>query len=331
MALWLEQLEVEVIGLSLPPEPDSLYLQAGLLDRWPETFTDVRDRAMVLEAVRRSDVDLIIHMAAQPLVSRGYQEPILTMETNIVGTMNVLEAARATQSVRGSIIITTDKVYRPSPPPHRHTETDALGGTDPYAASKAASEHVIAAWRSLIAREQESPVVATRAGNVIGGGDAAANRLMPDLIRSFDTGEVAKVRQPEFTRPWQHVLDPLAGYLAVAERILSGQRVPDALNFGPEEERTVRYVADRAASCWGDGARWETVPGSVMVESPHLSLDSHLASTTLGWTPMLGTDEAVRLTVDWWKSAKRGASPLDLCLMDIADYAQRLRDRRELN
>ena len=323
LCLWLENLGAEVCGLSLPPETGSLYDRAQLHGRWAEYFGDIRDGAVASTVVKDFAPDLVIHMAAQPLVSHGWADPVGTFQTNVVGTMNVLDAIRSTPNVKGCVAITTDKVYRPSESPRRHTEADPLGGTDPYAASKAAAEHVAAAWRTLIQENGSSSVTAARAGNVIGGGDFAANRLVPDLIRSFSSGKPARIRHPEYVRPWQHVLDPLLGYLMLGSAMLSDDVTPESLNFGPEGEEPVRYVAERAAYHWGGGASWEEISESSFYESDFLALDSSLARASLGWSPTWSTDEAIARTVAWWRAALDGADPIDLCLKDIKDFDSR--------
>ena len=321
LSLWLEMLGVEVVGLSLPTMPGSLYDRAGLAGRWTEGLHDIRDASFISKFVRRNAPDFVVHMAAQPLVSEGFSHPVETFETNVVGTINVLEAVRHTPSVRGCVVVTTDKVYRPSSVAHRHAEVDPLGGKDPYSASKSACEHVVTAWRVLLSSERDCPLVAVRAGNVIGGGDAAENRLMPDLMRAFSGGRIASVRQPSFTRPWQHVLDPLSGYLAVLSKIAVGESPPEALNFGPEKEESVEMVADLAATFWGAGASWKVQESdSPMAETPLLALSSELAHQALGWSPQWSTDEAVERTVAWWRGLGEGVPAVDLCLQDLQDF-----------
>lgn len=320
LSLWLEQLGAQVIGLSLPPEEDSLYARAGLSGRWPENLSDIRSYESVEKVLANSEPDLVFHLAAQPIVSVGYRDPMGTFEANVLGTMHVLEAARRSRSIVGCVVITTDKVYRPWMTQHRHIETDPLGASDPYSASKAAAEHVISAWRVMLSRESGATVVAARAGNVIGGGDFAPNRLMPDLIRAFAAGVSCEVRHPDFTRPWQHVLDPLSGYLDLGARMLRGESVPDALNFGPDQEEPVSVIADLAATFWGEGAAWEATQESTTPETPLLALSSELAHQTLAWRPTWSTAEAVQRTIAWWKGIELGASPLYLCQTDITEF-----------
>lgn len=320
LSLWLEFLGADVVGLSLPPEPGSLYSRAHLAGRWPESMLDIRDFSTVDSSIRAYRPDLVFHMAAQPLVSLSYADPMATFDTNVMGTMNVLEAVRRAPSVVGCVVVTTDKVYRPGSRGRRHVETDPLGASDPYSASKAAAEHVVGAWRDLLSRESGARVVAVRAGNVIGGGDFAANRLLPDLMRAFMADTVCKVRNPNFTRPWQHVLDPLYGYLTLGTRLVQGRTVPAAVNFGPEREESVAMVADLAARFWGGGAKWISGRDVEMPEAPVLALDSTLAHQSLGWRPTWGTEEATRRTVSWWRSILSGAEPAIRSLGDIKDF-----------
>lgn len=320
LSLWLDALGANVIGFSLPPEADSLYDRAALSGRWPEFLDDVRRYSRVQQCMADCEPDLVFHLAAQPIVSTGYLDPTGTFETNALGTMHVLEAARHAPSVVGCVVVTTDKVYRPYPTHHRHVETDALGASDPYSASKAAAEHVIDAWRELLSRDTGAKIVAARAGNVIGGGDFAANRLLPDLVRAFSARRSCEVRHPDFTRPWQHVLDPLSGYIELGVRILAGESVPDAVNFGPDREETVAVVADLAAENWGAGAHWVVSEYAAVPETPLLSLDSALAHRDLGWYPRWSTEEAVSRTIAWWKEAGAGAHAVELCLRDISDF-----------
>ena len=320
LCLWLDSLGAEVTGLSLPADVNSLYLRAGLAGRWPERLEDIRTYSLVDRSINQLQPEIIFHLAAQPIVSASYDDPMGTFTTNALGTMHVLEAARRAESVVGCIVVTTDKVYRPTPDGRRHVEGDPLGAHDPYSASKAAAEHVVDAWRAMTSRDARPTLVSARAGNVIGGGDFAANRLLPDLVRAFSTNSVCEIRRPGYTRPWQHVLDPLSGYLALGASIIAGRPVPESLNFGPEREETVAVVADFAASAWGAGATWREVESGGMSETPALALDSNLALRTLGWSPTWTTQEAVSRTVGWWQRAESGTSPVELCLNDIDDF-----------
>lgn len=319
LSLWLEVLGAQVIGLSLEPDTDSLFTRAGLSGRWVDHFEDIRDFTAVEEVVAGHRIDLVFHLAAQPLVRTGFEEPLATFQTNTMGTANVLEATRRSLTAKGSVVVTTDKVYRPVESAYDYREDDPLGGTDPYAASKAAAEHVAASWRNLCVLEGRKQVTVARAGNVIGGGDYARNRLLPDLIRAFDASEVAEVRHPAYTRPWQHVLDPLAGYLMLGARVLTGVAAPHAVNFGPIREESVGTVADLASRAWGEGASWREVSDPSVPETPLLSLSSQLAHA-LGWQPLWNTQEAIVRTIEWWKAYVGGSSALELCLADLEGF-----------
>lgn len=324
LCLWLEMLGAEVSGLSLQPERGALYSRAGLQGRWSEHYGDVRDLETVQRAYSLHSPDVVFHLAAQPLVQAGYDDPIQTFQTNVLGTMNVLEAARSQPSVRGCVIITTDKVYRPRKDGHRHREDDPLGGEDPYSASKAAAEHVAVAWRQILASSGGPIVVTARAGNVIGGGDVSKGRLLPDLVKAFTAHQNAVIRNPLFTRPWQHVLDPLSGYLRLAELILRGESVPQSVNFGPAREYPVAHIADLATLSWGHEASWRESSRPGLVEAPFLALDSTLALDEISWHPIWDADEAVRRTVRWWKDLAAGSSAVSLCTTDIMDFSKRL-------
>jgi CDP-glucose 4,6-dehydratase len=235
---------------------------------------------------------------------------VKTFTTNVIGTVNVLEALRTLPSVRAAVLITSDKCYANDGQSHAFAEEDALGGRDPYSSSKACAELAIAAYRdSFFSQTRVSApqrVVSVRAGNVIGGGDWSSDRLVPDLMRAFRAGEPARIRYPEATRPWQFVLDALHGYLLLAERAFRGDDLPDAFNFGPDarDARTVRWLADTIAARWGDGAAWHQPQETHPHEEPTLALDSSRARKVLGWKPMLDAETAVAWTTDWYKSAR---------------------------
>jgi CDP-glucose 4,6-dehydratase len=257
-------------------------------------------------------------MAAQPLVRASYVDPRWTMETNVMGTLSVMEAIAAAQSVRAAVIVTTDKVYRNVGQSAGYVESDALGGHDPYSASKAMADILVSSW---VASFPGSSIAIARAGNVIGGGDVSMDRLMPDLLRAFALGEPALLRYPDAVRPWQHVLDCLNGYVLLVDALLEGSG-DGAWNFGPDPDsfRTVRDTADLAASVWGDGARW-VVDGH---EHPHeaglLTLDATRARRELGWHDVLSFDQAVKWTVDWSRRVQAGERALDVTLDQIEEY-----------
>jgi CDP-glucose 4,6-dehydratase len=283
---WLTMLGARMTGYSLPEN-------------------DVRDLASLRAAMSAAEPEVVIHLAAQALVRASYDDPVRTFTTNVIGTVNVLEAIRAVPSVRAAVLITSDKCYANDGHPHPFAEDDRLGGRDPYSASKACAELAIAAYRdSFLAGSPR--IISVRAGNVIGGGDWSSDRLVPDLMRAFREGTPARIRYPEATRPWQFVLDALHGYLLTAESAFRGDDLPDAFNFGPDarDARTVRWLADTMAARWGDGASWHDPDEAHPHEEPTLALDSARARQFLGWKPMLDAETAVAWTTDWYKSAR---------------------------
>jgi CDP-glucose 4,6-dehydratase len=268
---------------------------------------DVRDLPSLQAAMTAAQPEVVLHLAAQALVRASYQDPVSTFTTNVTGSVHVLEAIRATPSVRVAVMVTSDKCYANAGLRHAFGEEDALGGQDPYSSSKAGAELAIAAYRESFFNAAGAPrIVSVRAGNVIGGGDWAEDRIVPDLARAFRAGLPARLRYPEATRPWQFVLDALHGYLRAAERGYAQEDIPGAFNFGPLEQdsRTVRWLADTMASRWGDGASW-CEPGDVHPpEASLLALDSSRARQVLQWRPLLDIDEAVAWTADWYKSER---------------------------
>jgi CDP-glucose 4,6-dehydratase len=243
-------------------------------------------------------------MAAQPLVRRSYTEPLLTFQTNVLGTANLLECVRLSAKTIGALVVTSDKVYRNLETGRAFIEEDELGGVDPYSASKSAAEMVVTAWREMPKLSTDKLIVSARAGNIIGGGDHAEDRLLPDLIRSFRRGLPAKIRSPKSIRPWQHVLDPIWGYCLLVNRILEGKNISNSYNFGPSVnyQYSVEQIAKWACQYWGDGASWiYESPLELLPESKLLSLNSSKANVELGWNPKLDTRRAVEWTVRWEK------------------------------
>ncbi len=320
LTLMLETLNIETVGISLPPLPGYLYERAGRKNKIEETFCDIRDRDVLSTAIRRYSPAAVIHMAAQPLVLDSYRDPVGTFETNVVGTANVLDASFKTESVQAIISITTDKVYRNNEESIFFKEGDALGGHDPYSASKVGSEAVIAAWQQIAKVEGGPALLAARAGNVIGGGDYAENRLLPDLIRGFIGKSESIIRNPASTRPWQHALDPLFGYLLALEFLLSGGK-QEAFNFGPQDASlSVGEVVQIAKATWGADAMVKVIenPENNLKEAKSLQLDSNLARNELNWNPCWTQAESVVSTVEWWKQYSHSkVSPIELCNFDI--------------
>ena len=316
----------EVTGLSLDPLAGSLFERAdvGALLR-ADVRGDIRDRRSTAEVIAASAPDAVVHLAAQPLVRESYAHPHVTFETNVMGTLSVLEGIAATSSVRAALMITTDKVYRNTGKTSGYVESDPLGGHDPYSASKAMADLMITSWVDSFGGP---PTATARAGNVIGGGDVSPDRLLPDLMRGFAAGESVPLRFPDAVRPWQHVLDCLNGYLMLIDAMLAGAGV-GAWNIGPDPAgfRTVREVAERAAADWGDGAHLREAEGSQPHEAALLTLDAGRARRELGWHDRLSVDDAVRWTVDWTRLVQGGASARDVTrrqieAFDAADMVQ---------
>ena len=266
---------------------------------------DVRDLPSLTNAMTAAAPAVVLHLAAQALVRASYEDPLTTYTTNVTGTVHVLEAIRATPSVRVGVMVTSDKCYANSGHAHPFREDDPLGGSDPYSSSKACAELAIAAYRhSFFAGAGAPRILSVRAGNVIGGGDWARDRLVPDLVRAFREGRPARIRYPDATRPWQFVLDALHGYLRAAECAFERDDLPHAFNFGPDvgEARTVRWLADAMAARWGGGAAWFAPDEEHPPEAPALALDSTRARTVLQWTPRLDAEETVAWTAEWYQS-----------------------------
>jgi CDP-glucose 4,6-dehydratase len=294
-----------VSGLALDPPAGGLF-EAGRLSELVEhdKRVDIRDAAATAAAVVAVSPDVVIHMAAQPLVRESYRAPRETFETNVMGTLNVIEAVQNTPSVRAHVVITTDKVYRNVNQEAGYVENDALGGHDPYSASKAMADILTQSW---VTSFPGVPTAVARAGNVIGGGDVSADRLLPDLINSFAAGNTPVLRYPGAVRPWQHVLDCLNGYLTLAEALVSGGG-EGVWNFGPGRESfvDVAHVADLVAQQWGHGASWTTDTGENPHEANLLALDASKAETELGWRNRLSFTNSVEWTVNWAREVRGG-------------------------
>jgi CDP-glucose 4,6-dehydratase len=325
LTLMLRSAGHQVSGLSLDPEPGSLFEQAYLADFLEfDIRADIRDFNSLKAGFSAIGPDAVFHLAAQPLVRESYLSPRETMETNVIGTMNVIDASRSVGSVGGLVVITTDKVYRNVNQVAGYLEGDALGGHDPYSASKAMADILTQSW---IASFPGLPISIARAGNVIGGGDVCKDRFLPDLMSGFAAGSVVPLRYPDAVRPWQHVLDCLQGYMILMDRTLSNSLPFGDWNFGPGPAsfKTVAEMADLAASMWGGGAQWNNVGGDHPHEAGLLALDATRARTELNWHDRLDFDSAVSWTVDWYKSVSLGDQPLELTQRQISDFEQMVR------
>lgn len=304
LSLWLARLGAATVGYSngVPTDP-SLYEAASVAETLTDTVGDVRDLAHLVRVLDEHRPEVVFHLAAQSLVRTSYAQPALTFETNLLGTVNVLEAVRATDSVRSVVVVTTDKVYEHAGS-HPHREHDPLGGSDPYSSSKAAAELATAAYRSSYFAGAGAPAVATvRAGNVIGGGDWAQDRLLPDLIAALTAGDEVEIRYPQATRPWQHVLNPLSGYLLLAERLWDEPELARAWNFGPAggDAKSVEWVVRRISELWGTELRMRSPRQPQPPEAPALQLDASLARERLGWSERWDIADGLRATVDWYR------------------------------
>ncbi len=323
LALWLGRLGAAVTGLALPPATDpALFSLARVEEVAAHHAADIRDREAVARIARAADPQVVFHLAAQPLVRPGYADPVGTFSTNVMGTVHVLEALRQCPDLRAVVAVTTDKVYRNREWPFPYREDDHLGGHDPYSASKAGSEIAAACYRDAFFRDRGVALATARAGNVIGGGDWSVDRLFPDAVRAFSSGRTLHIRRPDAVRPWQHVLEPLAGYLCLAERLFADPGLAGAYNFGPHtfEAATVRRVVELARAAFGGGeVAWG--PGD---EGPHeagwLALETAKARTTLDLRPLWPLEEAVARTMAWYARQLRGEDARELCLAEIAAY-----------
>lgn len=330
LAEWLLLLNAAVTGYALePPTDPSLFVELGLANRMQHIIGDVRDLEHLRSAIVAAQPEVVFHLAAQPLVRLSYEQPVLTYETNVMGTVNLLEAVRACPSVQAVVVVTSDKCYENRETGQAYHEDDCLGGFDPYSSSKGAAEIVTAAYRrSFFGAESATRVASVRAGNVIGGGDWALDRIIPDCIRALSAERPIVVRNPDAVRPWQHVLEPLSGYLHLASRMLQGGHDFDgAWNFGPEERGTVpvRMVADAIVAAWGSGS-WTSPPQAA---APHearlLALDITKAKTVLGWRPLYEVHDALATTAAWYAKRHEGAEVRAITDEDIRAYADEAR------
>ena len=342
LTLWLLSLGAEVWGYALSPEPGrALFTDLGL-DRFTgprdwgnlhHRLGDVCDLEALRNCVQEAQPEVVIHLAAQPLVRRSYRDPLGTWATNVQGSLNLLEALKPLQHPCSVMMVTTDKVYANQEWDYGYRENDRLGGYDPYSASKAAAELAIASWRisfcgSGVHQTPHLAIASARAGNVIGGGDWAEDRIVPDAMRSLAAGEAIPVRRPEATRPWQHVLEPLGGYLLLAEKLATvGQTYASAFNFGPalDANCSVRELVEAALAHW-PGSWRDLSDLTAPHEASRLHLQIDKAHHQLGWQPRWSFPITVERTVAWYRAVHEGASPLACCLQDLTSYQEALAD-----
>lgn len=319
LSLILHQRGHQVSGVSLQPEVGSLFERAGVerfLER--DVRCDIRDSEKLSLSFKQINPDVVIHLAAQALVRESYKNPKDTFEVNVMGTLNVLSASQLIKDLRAQLIITTDKVYKNFGKLSGYVETEALGGQDPYSASKAMADIATQSWLSSFKNPR---TVIARAGNVIGGGDVCSDRLIPDLISSYASGLIPKLRAPNSIRPWQHVLDCLNGYLMLVDAVILN-KVDGAWNFGPDENqsKSVADVADIAGGVWGVQRSWDIDLGNHPHEASLLMLNSNKARTELGWSDKLSFDESVKWAIDWYKNVHNGNDPLEETLKNIRSF-----------
>lgn len=325
LALWLERLGAQVTGLALPPDTaPNLFGLAGLGARLDSRTVDIRDAAALRAAVLGAEPSVVLHLAAQALVRPSYEDPVGTYATNVMGTAHLLDAVRAAPSVRAVVVVTSDKCYENREWVWPYREDEPMGGHDPYSNSKGCAELVTSAFRRSFFAGGPTAVASARAGNVIGGGDWSRDRLVPDLVGAFAAGRAAEIRNPHAIRPWQHVLEPLSGYLLLAERLAGegGARFAEAWNFGPADEdcRPVSHLADRLAAFWGEGAGWRLVGGEHPHEASYLKVDSSKARARLGWSRRMTLGQALDWTVAWSRALRDGGDAAALCHDQIAQY-----------
>ena len=324
LALWLQTLGAEVHGYALdPPTVPSFFSAAGVQSGLAShTVADIRDFATLSNTMAKARPEIVFHLAAQPLVRESYRQPIDTYATNVMGVVHLLEAVRVAPAVRAVVNVTTDKCYENDNRAHGYREDDPMGGHDPYSSSKACAELVSAAYRRSFLAEAGVAIATARAGNVIGGGDWGTDRLLPDVLRAFDAGDRVVIRSPEATRPWQHVLEPLSGYMQLAQRlVVEGPAVAEAWNFGPsaDDARPVRWIVDRACARHPP-LSWEHDRSPQAHEANQLVLDSSKARTRLGWHPRWNLEAALDRTFEWHDAWRRGDNMRETSLAQIREY-----------
>lgn len=330
LSVWLQMLGAKLTGIALdPPTTPSLFEVSEVAKEMVSISCDVRDLNQLLALMQKHEPEVVIHLAAQSLVRESYQSPVETFTTNVIGTVNCLDASRRCASVRAVVIVTTDKCYRNKEWVWGYRENDELGGSDPYAASKASAEIATDAYRASFFSTHGHPagVASARAGNVIGGGDWAQDRLVPDAMRAFMSASPLHIRNPNSTRPWQHVLEPLHGYLMLAERLHAGDHAARCgWNFGSEEEdsRPVLWMAEQLARRWGRGARSEIVSGDGLHESTFLHLDCAKARVELGWKPVLDLHTALDWIVEWYDAFHSGLDVRQVTRAQVSKYERML-------
>ena len=323
LALWLSELGAHVSGFSLAAETPSLFEQAGIETRVTHVEGDIRDLAAVEAAMAQSDPEVVFHLAAQPLVRRSYENPVETYATNVQGTVHVLDACRRMAGLKAVVCVTSDKCYENREWIWPYRENDPMGGYDPYSSSKGAAELVIAAYRRSFF-QSGAGIASVRAGNVIGGGDWAEDRLIPDIVRALIAGQRPMIRSPESIRPWQHVLEALGGYLLIAAHLVEGRETTaKGWNFGPNDDdaRPVSWIVEKMLDGWG-GAGWDRSPGEHPHEAKILKLDCSAARSELGWRPAFSLETALRQIVEWHQAVDGGSDARAVSLNQLSEYRE---------
>lgn len=331
LSIWLLEMGANVTGYSvdIPTDP-SLFEGAGLKERMNHVMGDIRDYEFLLKSIENSSPEILIHMAAQPLVRLSYDMPRETYETNVMGTVNVLEAVRQVPTIKSTVIVTTDKCYENREWEYGYREIDPMGGYDPYSNSKGAAELVVSAYNNSFLKDTDQMVCTARAGNVIGGGDWAMDRLVPDVIQSIKDGQKVRIRNPKAIRPWQHVLEPLSGYLLLAEKAFEKQPVRGGWNFGPSDEdaQNVQWVTEKVGDSWGENDVWIKDGDEHPHEANYLKLDISKARMSLKWDPKWNASKAVEMTTKWYKDyytgiLKTSGSIYQRCVEDLTEYLKK--------
>jgi len=324
MSLWLQSMGADLHGLALsPPTTPALFHEASVGAGMSSTIGDLRDYKTVHDAIKTCKPDIIIHMAAQPLVRYSYHAPVETYATNVMGTVHVLEAARHVGTAKAIVNVTTDKCYENKEWVWGYREDEPMGGYDPYSNSKGCSELVTSAYRRSFFHQSGIALASARAGNVIGGGDWATDRLVPDILRAFEQSQPVVIRNPHATRPWQHVLEPLSGYLMLAERLYDdGQAFAEGWNFGPHEEdaRPVQWIVENLVESWGCGASWVLYGGEHPHEANYLKLDISKAKNELAWQPRWNLAKALAQITDWHHHWHDKHDVMSKCLQQIQEF-----------
>jgi CDP-glucose 4,6-dehydratase len=324
-SLWLQSMGAIVKGYSLAPNTTpNIFTEAKVSENMESEIGDIRDLGHLSKSMSDFNPEVLIHMAAQPLVRLSYAEPVETYTTNVIGTVNVLEAARKCTNLKAIVSVTTDKCYENNEWEWGYRENEPMGGHDPYSSSKGCAELVTAAYRRSFFNTKDTASVATaRAGNVIGGGDWADDRLIPDILRAFEKSQPVVIRNPLSTRPWQHVLEPISGYLVLAQELfLNGDEVAEAWNFGPKDEdcKPVSWILDTMVAKWGEGANWELDKNNNPHEAGFLKLDCSKAAFRLKWQPKWSLEETLNLIIEWHQLFISGKDIKIQCVKEIQKY-----------